>query len=147
NRCRHRRPRRGRHDVFECLSRVEEVAVMRNLFALALAATLAAPSIAAAEDSLKDSPAVFVHGLASNSHTWDQAVSHLTPLLAIQPYQVDLDWRAFYETQAAQLQQQVGNLPGNVVAVGHSNGGVIARQWSRTRDLGSLITLGSPNQG
>jgi pimeloyl-ACP methyl ester carboxylesterase len=116
---------------------------MRNLPALCLAVTLAASSIATAQDR----PAVFIHGLASNSHTWDHAVSQLAPLLAIQPYQVDLDWRAFYETQAAQLQQQIGSVPANVIAVGHSNGGVIARQWSRTRDLGSLITLASPNQG
>jgi pimeloyl-ACP methyl ester carboxylesterase len=115
----------------------------RNLLALIFAVTIAAQSIASAEDQ----PTVFVHGLASSSHTWDQAVSDLTPLLAIQPYQVDLDWRAFYETQASQVQQQVGSLPGNVIAVGHSNGGVIARQWSRTRDVGSIITLGSPNQG
>jgi hypothetical protein len=115
----------------------------RNLLAFAIAAGLAVPSIAAAEDR----PAVFIHGLASSSHTWDQAVSDLTPLLAIQPYQVDLDWRALYETQAAQLQQQLGGVPDDVIAIGHSNGGVIARQWNRSRPVGSLITLASPNQG
>jgi pimeloyl-ACP methyl ester carboxylesterase len=117
--------------------------MMRNLLAISIVVALSAPSIATAQDQ----PAVFIHGLGSNSHTWDQAVSRLTPLLAIQPYQVDLDWRALYETQAAQLQQQLGSLPGNVIAVGHSNGGVIARQWNRSRDVGSLITLASPNQG
>jgi pimeloyl-ACP methyl ester carboxylesterase len=117
--------------------------MIRNLLALSIVVALSVPSIASAEDR----PTVFIHGLASSSQTWDQAVSRLTPLLAIQPFQVDLDWRSFYETQAGQLQQQLGSLPGDVVAVGHSNGGVIARQWSRNRDVGSLITLGSPNQG
>jgi len=117
--------------------------MQRNLLALGLVVALAVPAIASAEDQ----PTVFIHGLASNSQTWDQAVSDLTPLLAIQPYQVDLDWRALYETQAAQLQQQLGGLPDNVIALGHSNGGVIARQWTRSRPVGSLITLGSPNQG
>src|SRR5262245_52060546 len=118
--------------------------MIRNFLLLfATVLLLSAPSTVSAEDR----PAVFIHGLGSNSHTWDQAVSHLTPRLAIQPYQVDLDWRAFYETQAGQLQQQLGNLPANVIAIGHSNGGVIARQWSRMRDVGSIITLSSPNQG
>ena len=80
----------------------------RSLLAFSLAVAFTAPSLASAEDR----PAVFIHGLASSSHTWDQAVTDLTPLLAIQPYSVDLDWRAFYETQAAQVQQQVGSLPG-----------------------------------
>jgi pimeloyl-ACP methyl ester carboxylesterase len=117
--------------------------MIRYLLVSAFAFTLAAPSTASAEDR----PTVFVHGLASSSHTWDHAVGELAPLLAIQPFQVDLDWRALYETQAGQLHQQLGTLPANVVAVGHSNGGVIARQWSRSRNLGSLITLASPNQG
>lgn len=117
--------------------------MQRNLLAFGMVVALAVPSMASAEDR----PTVFIHGLGSSSHTWDPAVSDLTPLLAIQPYQVDLDWRAFYETQAGQVQQQVGNLPSDVIAVGHSNGGVIARQWSRTRDVGTIITLGSPNQG
>jgi pimeloyl-ACP methyl ester carboxylesterase len=117
--------------------------MIRHLLAVSIVMALSAVSPAAAQDR----PAVFIHGLASNSHTWDQAVSRLTPLLAMQPFQVDLDWRALYETQAGQLQQQLGGLPGDVVAVGHSNGGVIARQWSRSRSVGSIITLASPNQG
>ena len=114
---------------------------MRNLLAISIVVALSAPSVASAEDQ----PAVFIHGLGSDSHTWDQAVSRLTPFLAIQPYQVDLDWRAFYETQAAQVQQQVGSA-GNVIAVGHSNGGVIARQWSRSRDVGASSRLGRPTK-
>jgi hypothetical protein len=93
--------------------------MIRNLLALTIGISLGVSSGASAEDR----PTVFIHGLGSNSHTWDQAVSRLTPLLAMQPFQVDLDWRALYETQAGQLQQQLGGLPDNVVAVGHSNGG------------------------
>jgi pimeloyl-ACP methyl ester carboxylesterase len=115
----------------------------RNLLALTIVISLSVSSGLSAEDR----PTVFIHGLASNSHTWDQAVSRLTPLLAMQPFQADLDWRALYETQAGQLQQQLGSLPANVVAVGHSNGGVIARQWSRNRSVGGIITLAAPNQG
>ena len=117
--------------------------MVRHLLAVALICLVVTPFAASAEDR----PVVFIHGLASNSHTWDHAVSTLTPLLAIQPFKVDLDWRAIYETQAGQLQQQLGSLPNNVIALGHSNGGVIARQWSRSRDINSIITLASPNQG
>jgi pimeloyl-ACP methyl ester carboxylesterase len=117
--------------------------MIRNLLAVGFAVALTASSVASAQDR----PTVFIHGLASNSRTWDPVVGRLTPLLAIQPFQVDLDWRALYETQAGQLQQQLGGLPSDVIAVGHSNGGVIARQWSRNRGVGSIITLASPNQG
>jgi len=118
--------------------------MIRNLLAIIV---VVASSSAQSPAFAQDRPTVFIHGLASNGHTWDEAVSRLTPQLAIQPFQVDLDWRALYETQAGQLQQAMGSLPSNVVAVGHSNGGVIARQWSRNRDVGSIITLSSPNQG
>ena len=72
--------------------------MIRNLPALTIVISLSVSSGVSAEDR----PTVFIHGLASNSHTWDQAVSRLTPLLAMQPFQVDLDWRALYETQAGQ---------------------------------------------
>ena len=118
--------------------------MMRNLLAISIAVALSAPSVASAEDQ----PAVFIHGLGSDSHTWDQAVSRLTPLLAIQPYQVDLDWRAFYETQAAQLQQQLGSLPGNVDC------GRPQQRWCDRAPVepqvamsGASSRLASPNQG
>lgn len=116
----------------------------RNFLTIAALVALLTSSSALAQDR----PTVFIHGLTSSSQTWDQAVGRLTPRLAIQPFQVNTDWRALYETQAAQLEQQLGGqLVGSAIAVGHSNGGVIARQWSRSRDLSSVITLGSPTQG
>jgi pimeloyl-ACP methyl ester carboxylesterase len=112
------------------------------------AALLSVALLSAAVASAADRPIVFIHGLASSSQTWDAAVSRLTPPLAIKPVQANLDWRGFYEVQASELEQKLGtSLPSNTVAVGHSNGGVVARQWSRNRDISSLITLGSPNQG
>jgi pimeloyl-ACP methyl ester carboxylesterase len=117
---------------------------MRHLIAILLAGASFTASTAAADDRA----VVFIHGLGSSSHTWDEAVSRLTPQLAIQPVQPDLEWRAWFEVQATELEQKLGSqLPADAVAVGHSNGGIVARQWSRTRGVGSLITLGSPNQG
>ena len=96
----------------------------------------------------QDRDTVFLHGLRSDPTQWNAAVGHLTPQLAIRPHQPALDWGAFYETQATALERHLGGqISGDVVAVGHSNGGVVARQWSKDRDVRSLITLGAPNQG
>ena len=90
---------------------------------------------------------VFIHGLNSKGSTWDPVVADLTAKLAIRPHQPTLDWTTYYESQASSLDQKVPGLPSDTVAVGHSNGGVVARQWSRKKRLGALITVGSPNQG
>jgi hypothetical protein len=47
----------------------------------------------------------------------------------------------------AQVQNEIGGLPSSTVAVGHSNGGLVARQWSRMHYLDGLVTLGTPNRG
>ena len=113
-----------------------------------IAATLFVVSLATPCTFADDRAAVFIHGLGSSGRTWDAAVSRLAPRLAITTYQPDLDWRALYEFQATELEQKLGSqMPASPIAIGHSNGGVIARQWSRSRNLGAVITLGSPNQG
>jgi hypothetical protein len=38
-------------------------------------------------------------------------------------------------------------VPGTPLAVAHSNGGLVAREWSKLRGLSGLVTLSSPNQG
>lgn len=114
-----------------------------NRLAIALLTTFLAQSSAFAQDR----PVVFIHGFGSGPSTWDSAAARLSSQLAMQPRNADLNWRAPYGVQAGELQQELGSLPSSVVAVGHSNGGVVARQWSRGRSIDSLITLGSPNQG
>jgi len=112
----------------------------------ALAMVLAA-MLAASRASAQDRVTVFVHGLGSGPGTWSDAVGRLTPELAIAPRQADLDWRSFYESQAGELDRELAPLPDDVVTVGHSNGGIVARQLARNRDVGALITIGTPNQG
>jgi pimeloyl-ACP methyl ester carboxylesterase len=91
---------------------------------------------------------VFVHGLASSSATWDAAVATLRQELAINPLQADLNWQAFFGSQADELERELGAMvPPDAIAVGHRTGGLVSRQWSRNRPLGGLFTLGSPNQG
>ena len=96
----------------------------------------------------QDRDTVFLHGFKSDGSKWQPATDRLAERLAIRPHRPNLDWRLFYETQAARLESQIGaSLSADAIAVGHSNGGVVARQWSRGRRLGALVTLGSPNQG
>jgi hypothetical protein len=114
-----------------------------RIIPIVLAALLAATGVAA-----EDRDAVFIHGLASDAGTWTGAAGRLSQQLAIRPLQASLNWGAFYEAQAAEIEQKVGvSIAGNAVAIGHSNGGVVARQWGRNRGLGAVVTLGSPNQG
>ncbi len=96
----------------------------------------------------QDRDTVFLHGLNSDASQWEATATRLATELAIRPHRPGLDWRLFYETQAASLEHALGGaLSPDVVAVGHSNGGVVARQWTKHRGVGSLVTLGSPNQG
>ncbi len=109
----------------------------------AWAAVLSVPAYSGAQDIA----AVFVHGLAGDQHTWQATAARLQQQLAIRPYLPALSWRENIETQAGQLQNQFGGLPASTIAVGHSNGGLVARHWSRQHPLGALLTVGTPNTG
>jgi pimeloyl-ACP methyl ester carboxylesterase len=101
----------------------------------------------AAEVFGQDVPAVFVHGLRSDSRTWVGASQRLATRLAIKPHLPNLPSTSPYETQAQNLQGQLGWLPGKAIAVGHSNGGVVSRQWSTIHPLRGIVTIGTPHSG
>lgn len=104
--------------------------------------------VTAAGAAAQETTTVFIHGLKSTPGTWDAAIDRLSPVLAIRPIKADLNWQSLYENQAAEVEQEIGaDVPGNAVVVGHSNGGIVAREWARRHDLSTLITLGTPNQG
>jgi pimeloyl-ACP methyl ester carboxylesterase len=102
---------------------------------------------AASGAEAQEVPIVFVHGLASSGATWQGAAERLNARLAITPYRPDLNWRATVESQSGTLQGVVGWLPGSTIAVGHSNGGLVARQWSKSHPLHGVITVGTPHNG
>lgn len=95
----------------------------------------------------QDVPAVFVHGLRSDASTWQQAAQRLSARLAITPFLPNLPSLDPYQTQADNLQWQLGGLPAGTVAIGHSNGGLVSRQWSRQHPLSGIVTIGTPHTG
>jgi hypothetical protein len=92
-------------------------------------------------------PLVFVHGYRSAGPTWADAAARLKTQLAVETMHPNLDWRAAFPAQAGQLQSTVQWVPGTPVAIAHSNGGLVAREWSKLRQLSGILTLSSPNQG
>lgn len=96
----------------------------------------------------QDRPVVFVHGLRGDEGSWANAAERLGARMAIYPYRSSVDWAGTYQSQADQMQASaVGGLPATTIAVGHSNGGLVARQWSRMHPLTGIITVGTPHQG
>lgn len=97
----------------------------------------------------QDRPAVFIHGLASNGGDWIDASTRLRLQVAITPEIPTMGWRKTYADQAQELQTQdaTRNLPGTTLAIGHSNGGVVAREWSKSRPLTAVVTVGTPHRG
>jgi len=95
----------------------------------------------------QDRPTVFVHGLNASPGSWRDAADRLRATLAIATYVPGVPWADTFETQAQSLQAQYAALPPGTIAIGHSNGGVTARQWSRLRQLSGVMTVGSPQQG
>lgn len=90
---------------------------------------------------------VFVHGFASSASTWDGAAARLQQRLAIAASVPSLPWNQLYESQANELQRQFPSLDTNSIAIGHSNGGIVSREWSRRRPLSSIVTVGTPHGG
>ena len=105
--------------------------------------------LAAATARAQDVPTVFLHGLTGSADTWAAAIARLQSQLEIAPDNPDLPWQQRYGDQAAIVQSQFGGLPARTIAIGHSNGGVVAREWSRirSRQLAGIVTLGSPHRG
>jgi pimeloyl-ACP methyl ester carboxylesterase len=95
----------------------------------------------------QDRPVVFVHGVLSNGTTWLDASRRLEARTRIATYRPNLNWKATIESQASSLQQLYGYLPTRPVAIGHSLGGLVSRQWTRSRTLEGVITVGTPNKG
>jgi predicted alpha/beta hydrolase family esterase len=116
---------------------------LRSGVAFAWLAVLAVGSVASAQDR----PVVFVHGVGSGPETWQEAAGRLQTRLQIAPERAQVSWWQSLESQGSEMDARFGRLPGSTVAVGHSLGGLVARQWRRSHQLEGVITLGTPNRG
>lgn len=112
------------------------------LVALALAAGRS-PALA------QDRPTIFLHGFHSVGSDWADAAARMRSALAIDSRTPDLPWRQTYEQQAQALGQSpaASSLPMAPILVGHSNGGVVAREFGRTRAVNGIATIGTPHHG
>lgn len=113
------------------------------LLVVALALGVVAP--AHAQDRL----AVFLHGFNSNAGTWWGTATRLQSRLQLSAAVPELPWHLPFDAQASHLNTLANNAgaPSDMVAVGHSNGGLVARQLSTKRPLGGIVSLGSPHLG
>jgi len=108
---------------------------------VALLLALAAPA------SAQDRVTLFLHGFSSSAATWQDTASRLGARLQIAPVVPELPWHLPFDQQVHHLNGLAAGAPPDMVAVGHSNGGLVARQLSTTRSLGGLVTLGTPHEG
>src|SRR5688572_24223740 len=118
--------------------------ILTCITALLAASFIAFTRPAAAQQPV---PVVFVHGFKSSGGTWEAAATRLQGQLAIQPHRPSLRWQDGYATPANQLQALHPSLPGNTILVGHSNGGIVSREWSRSHPAAAIITAATPHTG
>ena len=111
-----------------------------SLLTLGMALTVATPVRA------QDSSVAFVHGFNSNGATWQLAADRLARDFRIRPHRPDLPWELPYANQAPKLENALPSP--TLMAVGHSNGGMVSRQWNRVYERNDRIaTLGTPHRG
>jgi hypothetical protein len=83
----------------------------------------------------------------SSADAWRDTAPRLAHELRITEHRTSTEWRDWFEHQAAQVHGTFGHLPAGTIAVGHSNGGLVARQWSKSRNLRAIVTMGTPHEG
>jgi hypothetical protein len=114
-----------------------------NRTALAAAMVVSTATMSLAQDELT----VLVHGMMSTGKTWEATAARLQQELAITTYIPTLRWKDRFYSQADQLQGDLAARPGTPVMIGHSNGGLVIRQLSKTYPLQAIVTVGTPNGG
>ena len=95
----------------------------------------------------QEQPVVFIHGVASGPETWAETADRLQSQLEISAHRAEVSWWNSLESQSGEMQNRFGGLPNSTIAVGHSLGGLVAREWTRSHELDGLITIGTPNRG
>ena len=94
-------------------------------------------------------PVVFVHGLMSDSSTWNSTTSYVGTNLYATTYAWTIDWRTTFENQRDTLKSRLAanSISNSSYLVGQSAGGVTARMVGGGQTLQGIMTVGTPNSG
>ncbi len=87
----------------------------------------------------------FIHGLNDNASVWNTMASQLSGDFDFVRDDVNYNSEAAINNSASTV-----NIPSGTVSLGHSLGGLIAREYLRQNSTGNmkaLITVGTPHQG
>lgn len=104
-------------------------------------------TLAPCEVEGQEQPVVFVHGWNAGPETWREAAERLQARLVLEPHRYETSWSKTIGDQANELQAQYPASAMPPVTVGHSNGGLVSRQWSRQRSIHGIVTIGTPHTG
>jgi pimeloyl-ACP methyl ester carboxylesterase len=106
-------------------------------------------TIAPASMHADDRPVAFLHGFNSDRGGWLETAERLRVRTAIEVHAPTVNWRAKFGDQVNELRGQPGfaSLPPSTIAIGHSNGGLVAREWARRDGLKGVVTIGTPHRG
>lgn len=119
----------------------------RTVRAASTLATLTMGVAPLAAQPAADQPAAFVHGFMSGELGWVRAGDSLASVFRIRPSYPELTWNNRWADQAGELDNAMAG-EGQIIAVGHSNGGLITRVWSRGGGpTDRIATVGSLHQG
>jgi len=112
-----------------------------------MAASIIGVCVSASDAAGQARPTVFIHGFAAEALDWAATADRLKARVAIAPHMPKVSWKEKFDSQGRQVESQLSSLATNSIAVGHSNGGVVAREWARLRQLGGIVTIGTPHRG
>jgi len=121
-------------------------AAIRTIVA-ALAAACALTASAVSQNPASDN-VVFLHGLLSNEHSWEQTANRLAQEYRLTPYRPYIEWWHHESEQAANLTQYLAPYPTGFAAVAKSNGAIVARTYLQNPGkVNRLVTVAGPNLG
>lgn len=94
-------------------------------------------------------PLVLVHGFFSDGNSWSEAQTYFQRELPATTYAWTLGWedRIFRQKNRLLDYMAGAGLPDTTILIAHSNGGLVARDASRSRAVKGILTIGSPHQG
>lgn len=122
----------------------------RAVRALALVvATTAAPAAASSQANCVGAgdPVVLVHGLNSDGGTWASFDQYLRAQLSVRVCRPTLGEARPLAVQADTLVNRYSTLSPAPILIGHSQGGLVARQASKALATRGIITIGTPHGG